>query len=101
VPIKISTDDAARSEVAWLCNDDWRLSSQISELQTWLVQNGAGLPEGRYTADVGFSPRADAAGGGGAIPPEMMRTMADLSMTLFLSEYPVIQDDVLRATRKT
>lgn len=41
-----------------------------------------------YVADIGFTPRDDASGGGAALPPEIMRTMTDLGMSLFLSEYP-------------
>jgi hypothetical protein len=100
VPIRISTDDDSRAEVAWLCDDDWRLPSQLSTLEAWLAQNRANLPKARYTADVGFSPRPDAAGGGGAISPDMMRTMADLGITLFLSEYPAMEDDGDESTRK-
>jgi hypothetical protein len=32
--------------------------------------------------------RPEASGGGAAIAPEMLRIMADLGMSLYLSEYP-------------
>ena len=41
-----------------------------------------------FEQHIGFTPREDALGGGAAIAPEMMRTMAELGMSLFLSEYP-------------
>ena len=61
----------ARQCVAWLCDDDWSLPSQVLALEAWLAQNSATLSKGGYTADIGFSPRADAAGGGAAISPIM------------------------------
>jgi hypothetical protein len=93
MPIKIQTDDTARSEVAWLCDDDWSLPSQVLALEAWLAKNNSTFTKGGHIADIGFSPRPDAAGGGAAISPQMMRALADLGITLFLSEYPPIQDD--------
>jgi hypothetical protein len=100
VPIKIYTDDEARAEVAWLCDDDWRLPSQVSALQAWLTQNTASLGGLRYIADIGFSPRPDPGGGGASISPEMMRNMAELGITLFLSEYPAMDDGNCESTHK-
>jgi hypothetical protein len=88
MPITIYVDDESKRELAWLCEDDWQLSSQISALNAWLRGNDAKIPQGRYIADIGFSVRSDAAGGGAAISPDMMRHMTDLGMSLFLSEYP-------------
>src|SRR5688572_9254402 len=88
MPIKIYAEDESRSEVAWLCDDDWELPSQVSVLQAWLEGNEAKIPPSRYVADIGFSVRTDASGGGAVISSEMMRRMADLGISLFLSEYP-------------
>lgn len=89
MPIKITYGPAgSNEEVAWLCDSNWRLPDQVSALEAWLNENKATLKTGRYGADVGFSVREDAFGGGAVISPEMMRTMADLGMSLFLSEYP-------------
>ena len=101
MPIKVSTDDDARTEVAWLCDDDWRLPSQVAALEEWLAQNAASLTGRRYTADIGFSPRPEAAGGGASISPQMMRNMSELGMTLFLSEYPVMEGDSGDSTQET
>jgi hypothetical protein len=101
MPIKIATNaDGTSTEVAWLCDDDWRLSSQISALEVWLAHDGATLPKGIYTADIGFAPRSDAAGGGAEITPEMMHRMTKLGMTLFLSEYPKMERDSDESTLK-
>jgi hypothetical protein len=88
MPITIYVDDDSKREVAWLCEDDWQLSSQIAALGAWLGGNDAKIPQGRYIADIGFSVRPDATGGGATISPDMMRHMADLGISLFLSEYP-------------
>jgi hypothetical protein len=90
MPITIYFDDDSRAEVAWLCDDDWSLRSQVSALDAWLAEPKPPVAAARYIADVGFSPRADAAGGGAAVSPQMMRRMADLGITLFLSEYSAI-----------
>lgn len=94
MPINISSqgpDDPDR--VAWLCDDNWRLPDQAEAFEAWLVENRATLKPGRYIADIGFTPGEGALGGGAAISPEMMRTMADLGMALFLSEYPPRSDE--------
>ena len=74
--------------IADLCEDNWRLPDQSAALVAWVEEHGATLPPGEYLADIGFSPRADAPGGGGAFPPAALRAMGDLGMTLWLSEYP-------------
>ena len=88
MPIKIYPRENPTDETAWLCGDDWSLPSQVAALETWLGENKGRVKSGCYIADIGFSVRDDAAGGGAAISPEMMRTMADLGISLFLSEYP-------------
>ncbi len=92
MPISIYSDDDSKAEVAWLCTDDWSLPSQVSALEAWLTQPERTVSAGRCIADIGFSVRAEATGGGAAISPEMMRRMADLGITLLLSEYPAIQN---------
>jgi hypothetical protein len=90
MPIRIDRlppDGEKAERVAWLCDDCWRLPDQGEALVAWLADQGAGLPSGEYRADIGFSQRYDASGGGAAFPPEALRQMADLNMTLWLSEY--------------
>jgi hypothetical protein len=93
MPVKIYTADDSRTEIAWLCDDDWNLPAQVSALGAWLAQDTPNITKGRYIADIGFSVRSDATGGGAVLSPQMMRSMADLGITLFLSEYPAIHDD--------
>ncbi len=85
---RVTPEGEKNEEIAWLCPDNWRLPDQAQALETWLVDSVASLRPDEYVADLGFTPRKDALGGGAAISPQMMRTMADLGMSLFLSEYP-------------
>lgn len=87
MPINIYSEDDSQGKIAWLCDDCWRLPNQVEALERWLVENKDSLKHGDYVADIGFSVRQDAGGGGAVISPEMMRTMADLGMSLYLSEY--------------
>jgi len=85
---RVTPEGQKNERIAWLCDDNWRLPDQAEALETWLAENRATLKPDEYVADIGFMPRDGALGGGAAISPEMMRTMADLGMSLFLSEYP-------------
>jgi hypothetical protein len=85
---RVTPEGQKNESIAWLCDGNWRLPDQAEALEAWLAENRATLKPGEYVADIGFTMREDASGGGAAIPPEMMRTMADLGMSLFLSEYP-------------
>jgi len=89
MPINIYADDESKRRIAWLCDDNWRLPDQIEALESWLELNRSKVKGGRYIADIGFAPREDASGGT-AISPAMLRTLADLGISLFLSEYPPI-----------
>lgn len=88
MPINIYTYDEKRKSVAWLCEGDWSLAGQIPALEEWLKEKRGSLQPGSYAADVGFKWRRDAACGGPTFSPEAMKTMADLGIWLFLSEYP-------------
>jgi hypothetical protein len=85
---RVTPEGQKNESIAWLCDDNWRLPDQAEALEAWLAANHAALKPNKYVADIGFTMREDASGGGAAIPPEMMRAMADLGMSLFLSEYP-------------
>jgi len=94
MPINIySRETQSPEKVAWLCESNWRLPDQAAALEAWLIEHHATLPPGCYVADIGFMPREDALGGGAAISPEMMRLMANLGISLFLSEYPSDRDE--------
>ncbi|HEY1170208.1 MAG TPA: hypothetical protein VGH19_02455 [Verrucomicrobiae bacterium] len=85
---RVRPEGEKNERIAWLCDGNWRLPDQAEALEAWLREHRATLKADQYVADIGFTLREDATGGGAALPPEMMRTMADLGMSLFLSEYP-------------
>lgn len=78
--------------VAWLCDGEWLLRPQIEALSAWLEENTRTLPPGGYVADVGFCWHRNARAGGPVLEPAALRYMADLGMSLFLSEYPGFAD---------
>ncbi|SQH75380.1 conserved protein of unknown function [Shewanella benthica] len=48
---------------------------------------------GSYVADIGFSPRKGAAGGGAVISTGAMKIMLSIGMELYLSEYLEFNDE--------
>ena len=92
MPIRITdytntSDGEKGEEVAWLCDDSFNLLEQLEEFEAWLSSN-VSLPKGKYSADIGFSPRSDAAGRDGIVSIDSMRIMVSIGMELYLSEYP-------------
>jgi hypothetical protein len=88
MPITIYRDSTPEDQdITCLCNEDWNLSSQIEALTMWLETTGSNLPVGAYIADIGFCCRKGASGGGAVLAPDAMKRMADIGITLFLSEY--------------
>ena len=75
-------------EVAFLCDDEWRLTEQIKQLEIWLESHANQLSAGKYVVDVGFSPRDGAAGGGAMLNASSLKQMVAKGMSLELSEYP-------------
>jgi len=97
MPVKIyrvTPEDEKNEEVAWLCGDEWLLTPQSEALSAWLQAHAAKLQPAHYVADIGFSWRRDAMAGGPAFAPETLRQMADLGMSLFISEYRGFADEI-------
>lgn len=88
MPIHIYSRAGDLETRALLCAHNWRLPDQVEALEHWLIEQQTQIPKGDYVADIGFRPREEALGGGGALSPESMRIMSDVGMWLFLSEYP-------------
>lgn len=86
VPIYIKCDESNR-QIAHLAKENWDLPTQIMKLEDWLLQSHSNLSQSNYIADVGFSIRENACGGGAILSPEAMRIMGELGITLYLSEY--------------
>lgn len=87
MPISIYSEAKRSKWSTYLCAKEWELPKQVPELEAWLKRNKKKLKPGRYVADIGFKVRKDAGGGGSALSPSTLRVMADLKMSLFLSEY--------------
>ena len=85
---RIAPEGGKSERIAWLCADCWSLPEQAEALESWLAERGGDLPPDHYIPDIGFMLRNYALGGGAAISQEAMRTMADLGMWLYISEYP-------------
>jgi hypothetical protein len=91
---RVTPEGQKNESVAWLCHDEWRLTPQSEALTAWLQAEGVKLAPARYVANIGFSWRRDALSGGPAFSPETLRQMADLGMSLFISEYQGFADEV-------
>lgn len=91
---KVTAEDQEDEEIAWLCDGEWLLWPQIEALAAWLEQSTGTLQPAEYVADVGFCWRRDASCGGPVLEPTAMRRMADLGMSLFLSEYGSFADEL-------
>lgn len=87
MPINIYIQDTLKN-IAFFCENEWDLPSQIDDLAKWLAKNHSNLTLGPYVADIGFSMRKDASGGGAVVSLKMMELMLKASVELFLSEYP-------------
>ncbi len=90
---RVAPEGEENESVARLCEDEWHLTPQSEALSAWLLSEGTKLPPDRYVANIGFSWRRDACSGGPAFAPETLRQMADLGMSLFISEYAGFADE--------
>ena len=86
VPIYVK-DEQSNEKIAHLAKEHWELPVQIKELENWLFENPLNLMPSKYIADVGFSIRENACGGGAILSPEAMTIMGKLGIKLYLSEY--------------
>ena len=65
MPINIYRLNGEDSESsAYFCENEWELSSQVYELEQWLIANASKVAPGSYVADIGFKLREFASGGG-------------------------------------
>jgi hypothetical protein len=78
--------DSENRGVEYLCREDWDLETQFDALAEWLIEH-EDLPHSDYVADVGFSLRSGATGGGPVVTTEMMDRTLRIGMQLFLSQY--------------
>jgi hypothetical protein len=90
---RVTPEGEKNERIAWLCEVEWKLTPQAEALAAWLRTDAARLKPAEYVADIGFSWRRDACAGGPAFAPETLRQLADLGMSLFISEYAGFADD--------
>lgn len=75
-----------------LADDEWELPEQLSILTDWVAANRSTLTQGPYVADIGFSMR-ESSGGGGVLSHETMKTLSEINMSIYFSEYhPVFEE---------
>lgn len=86
MPIYIKSVQS-NEQIALLAKDEWQLPAQIQELESWLFKNSNSLVAAQYVADIGFSIRENACGGGAILSSEAMAIMCKLGIKLYLSEY--------------
>lgn len=86
MPINIYVEDT-RESIAWLCEEDWDLPSQLNALEAWLMAKGKSLMPRDYVADIGFAIRKEATGGGGVLSSQSMAIMGAIGMAVYFSEY--------------
>ena len=68
--------------------DSWDLRTQIEALEEWLSDSPGQLdPSYRWIADVGFTVRMDATGGGPPISRKLMEMSVASNLEIWLSEY--------------
>ena len=73
--------------IKYLSENDWELPTQMDELEKWLEKDGKNLPKGKYVADIGFTIRKDASGGGGVLNLKMIKILNEIGMEIYFSEY--------------
>jgi hypothetical protein len=80
--------ESDNENIAWIARGEWELPSQVRALELWLVENQGAIAPSAYIADIGFSMRKNACGGGAILSVQAMSIMAKLGIKLYLSEYP-------------
>jgi hypothetical protein len=90
--VNIYEDNDEHTRIAWLSSESWDIADTLHLLEKWLKENKGKIKKGKYIADVAFSGRDDATGGGPVISVEMMQTMVDMGMELYLSEYTTVKE---------
>lgn len=71
-----------------LADDEWRLAPQVEALESWLQEHPDELdPSHKWIADIGFSPRPNATGGGPIITRQLMQACLKTNLVIYLSEY--------------
>ena len=87
VVIRRIVDDRFKNHTE-IAADSWDLRTQIEALEEWLSANLNALdPSNQWIADVGFTARLDANGGGPPITRKLMEMCVGSNLEIYLSEY--------------
>lgn len=70
-----------------VAESDWDLPSQIDKLEQWLSMHHKELNKGSYIADIGFTMREDACGGGAVMSKNLITMLHKIGMEVYFSEY--------------
>lgn len=83
-----------RSENYVTVSDEWVLRPQVEALERWLREHRGELDSSsEWIADIGFTHRPNALGGGPPLTRELMQMCLDANMEIYLSEYGVAADE--------
>ncbi|MEM7020156.1 MAG: hypothetical protein AAF512_22790 [Pseudomonadota bacterium] len=80
--------DGKAENFALLAADSWDLREQVEFFEKWLRDIDETLEDAdSWIADIGFSPRSRATGGGPVVSLELMELCLRNKIEIFLSEY--------------
>lgn len=80
-------------DIAFLCENEWLLGVQVDRFEEWLLAHASDLEPGVYDVNIGFKWRRSAGTGGPVLSASMLKQMADLGMSLYLSEWNGFADE--------
>ncbi len=86
MPINIYNSKTEK-KLDWICDEIWDLATQIPELKNWIIENKDKLKGDSFVADIGFTVRKNAVGGGAVIESDFMKALGEIGMDIYLSEY--------------
>lgn len=90
MPVQIycsSDEENPFDPVGSVAESDWDLPVQIDELEQWLSMHCKELTKGSYIADIGFTMREDACGGGAVMSKSLITMLHEIDMEVYFSEY--------------
>ena len=86
MPINIY-EDTSLNKLAWLCDDNWELPTQLAALLEWVSVNKETLGKEKIVADIGLAIRKDGSGGGAVLATEEMKELIEANIDVYFSEY--------------
>ncbi len=76
-----------RIQAFHIAENEWALPMLFIEFERWVKEESNQLEPGEWIADIGFSPRTSANGGGPIISKELMSSCVKIGLSIYLSEY--------------